>query len=1254
MSTGSTGYTGPTGSTGLIGYTGPTGSTGYTGPTGLPGYSTNTGATGSTGFTGSTGPAGYATNTGATGPTGTSINYISLDNCEKMIFLMSDGTSKCVSVKGCFATGMTGPTGATGVGVSGAYIDPTSHMLYFIMTNGQIVSGGYIPTGPTGSPGYATNTGATGPTGPAGIPGEYVGTGFFGPGFPNAGTLDPDIMNINTAIDLLRQPNTYYPVHFGLNVATADIFPAQTAIVIGEREKPESISWNDNGDYTIAIGYNSGLSNQTSNAIAIGSNAGNQSQFDNAIAIGVESGFYYQSDNTIAIGRNSGYDSQTSNCVAIGTNAGNKVQGLYGAFDYNTCDPGVGIGYIDCIVYTTVQYYDYVFIGGYNVTDSNTIVTNITTFDKTSNLYIDIFGSGLNGPCYVLYTINALLFVGGKFTSTDGYSVNNIAAYDITEKVWLDNYFGDGVVLGIGTEGVVYSMCIIHNILYVGGYFDTADNDAGYQNLAAFDLSNVSWFNPITNTFIEITGQIFTLANVKNTLYLGGTFDFYDNLTLQALNIISWNIDTESYIILNISLSAKCYQIISSGYTLYICGEFTDYLLIYDTLTNNGITTPVYIPIYTVCIVNQFLYIGGQSIYGMINLNTLEFTPIEYPFANSPNVYTISFYNDTLSIGGSFITNTLVFEQTSQNILLYNVNWDYYYSAVAIGTSAGYCGQAICGISIGPYSQSVNYSSSSSSISIGVSAGSHFAETNAIAIGSYAGLNNQGVNATAIGSNSGYNLQGSNCISIGTNAGYENQQYNSIAIGVNSGKLYQSENSISIGYNAATLAQYGYAISLGTEAGYLSQGTGAISIGFQAGYLNQLQYCIAMGYQAGFDTQDGCISIGTQAGYSCGSSNIYIGSQSGYSQDTRSTNSIGIGYRSGFNNQRDNSISIGYQAGYTTQGVFSIAMGYLAGYDLQDNNCICIGRESGKFSQNGLSVAIGTYSGYSNLGSESVAIGNYASYTGLNEQTVSIGSFAGHNLQGTSSVGIGYYSGFDSQGSNGVSIGSYSGYQNQGESSISIGNYTGYLNQSSGSIGIGYMSGSYNQSQQSIALGYKSGYTGQGNNCIAIGTRCGYTGQANNSIGIGYQANPRGQNTIIINATSTDMTRNGTGAFYINPIRQANGTSGIRLYYQQPSNEITWGTESSSIKYKENVIDLPQRYIDSIYKLRPVEFKFKSNQTKDIGFIAEEVEPIIPEIVTKINGQLEGIQYEHLVAPLVKIIQDMRKEIDELKKIINK
>ena len=92
--------------------------------------------------------------------------------------------------------------------------------------------------------------------------------------------------------------------------------------------------------------------------------------------------------------------------------------------------------------------------------------------------------------------------------------------------------------------------------------------------------------------------------------------------------------------------------------------------------------------------------------------------------------------------------------------------------------------------------------------------------------------------------------------------------------------------------------------------------------------------------------------------------------------------------------------------------------------------------------------------------------------------------------------------------------------------------------------------------------------------------------------------------------------------------------------------------ETSAKKHKECIIPL-QDQLDNIKKLEPVEFQWKENKSKDIGFIAEEVEKIIPDVVSyEDNGDLHGIKYSKLTAVLVKAIQQQQEQIDQLKEEI--
>ena len=88
----------------------------------------------------------------------------------------------------------------------------------------------------------------------------------------------------------------------------------------------------------------------------------------------------------------------------------------------------------------------------------------------------------------------------------------------------------------------------------------------------------------------------------------------------------------------------------------------------------------------------------------------------------------------------------------------------------------------------------------------------------------------------------------------------------------------------------------------------------------------------------------------------------------------------------------------------------------------------------------------------------------------------------------------------------------------------------------------------------------------------------------------------------------------------------------------------------SSIRFKENVQDLNYGLAD-IGKLRPVSFDYKAEMqypgTK-IGFIAEEVEGVIPEVITYEKGVVFGVDYPLLTSLLTKGIQELKSLFDAL------
>ena len=53
---------------------------------------------------------------------------------------------------------------------------------------------------------------------------------------------------------------------------------------------------------------------------------------------------------------------------------------------------------------------------------------------------------------------------------------------------------------------------------------------------------------------------------------------------------------------------------------------------------------------------------------------------------------------------------------------------------------------------------------------------------------------------------------------------------------------------------------------------------------------------------------------------------------------------------------------------------------------------------------------------------------------------------------------------------------------------------------------------------------------------------------------------------------------------------------------------------------------------------------------KEIGLIAEEVNEILPELITKnTNGEIESVAYGRVVSILIEAIKELKIELDKLK-----
>ncbi len=96
---------------------------------------------------------------------------------------------------------------------------------------------------------------------------------------------------------------------------------------------------------------------------------------------------------------------------------------------------------------------------------------------------------------------------------------------------------------------------------------------------------------------------------------------------------------------------------------------------------------------------------------------------------------------------------------------------------------------------------------------------------------------------------------------------------------------------------------------------------------------------------------------------------------------------------------------------------------------------------------------------------------------------------------------------------------------------------------------------------------------------------------------------------------------------------------------------VAFSTTPSDKRLKTNIKDINYG-LETIMKLNPKQYDWKKDETHDIGFIAQEVEKIIPEIVKDkkhFDKEIKTLDYEKLTAVLIKAVQELKQEIEDLK-----
>jgi hypothetical protein len=139
-------------------------------------------------------------------------------------------------------------------------------------------------------------------------------------------------------------------------------------------------------------------------------------------------------------------------------------------------------------------------------------------------------------------------------------------------------------------------------------------------------------------------------------------------------------------------------------------------------------------------------------------------------------------------------------------------------------------------------------------------------------------------------------------------------------------------------------------------------------------------------------------------------------------------------------------------------------------------------------------------------------------------------------------------------------------------------------------------------------------------------------------------------NTINVNATTTS-TNKTSGALIVD------GGLGVNENIHAGGDVVAYASSDKRLKDNLQVIQDP---LDKVGQISGYEFDWNEESPEwaqerghDIGVVAQEIQKVLPEIVTeRTNGYL-GVDYKRIIPLLIESIKELKQEVNDLKKKVN-
>lgn len=387
------------------------------------------------------------------------------------------------------------------------------------------------------------------------------------------------------------------------------------------------------------------------------------------------------------------------------------------------------------------------------------------------------------------------------------------------------------------------------------------------------------------------------------------------------------------------------------------------------------------------------------------------------------------------------------------------------------------------------------------------------------------------------------------------------------------------------------------------------------------------------------------------------------------STSTTSTDIVAFGYRSGGTSTGSYSTAIGYETMLTNSGAFNTAIGYQSLQNPTGGRNVAIGRTVLQANTSGnFNVGIGGANtlGANTTGANNIGVGDSAlagNTTGGTNTAVGVSALQA-NTTASNNTAVGYQALYaNTTAANNVAVGYNSLLANtSGAANVAIGTSALQANTTaSNNTTVGWRAGLSNQTGASNTfIGKDAGYstTGGFNTFIGTGSAGGSgenitTGTKNTILGSyngnqSYLGDIRTLSNHIVLSDGDGVTGfwiNASGRPFLPGLGSDAGTNTVK--FNTGTSRLSYDT--SSARYKDNIRDSVYG-LSHVMQMRSAQFEYKEGGRSDVGLIAEELQPIVPELVgVNKEGQADSVSYDRMVSVLVKAIQELKTEFDAYK-----